>query len=105
LTFSTNRIYNNYVKIEYDPAKRDKVLRERGLDLVDAAEILSGDCYVIADERFPYGEARWVSVGLLRGQLVACVWAMGEDDRVRVITMWKASRNEQKEYFRYIEGR
>lgn len=94
------------MKIEFDPVKREKVLRERGLDLADAAEVLSGDCHVIADERFPYGEARWVSVGSLRGQVIACVWAMGEDDDgIRVVTMWKASRNEQKEYFKYIEGR
>jgi uncharacterized protein len=93
------------VEIEYDPLKREKVLRERGLDLADAVEVLSGDCFEMFDERFPYDEPRWVSLGLLRGQIVACVWAMGEGDRVRVVTMWKANRNEQKKYFEFIEGR
>jgi uncharacterized DUF497 family protein len=93
------------VKIEYDPAKRERVLRERGLDLADAAEVLSDECYEMPDERFPYGEARWVSLGLLRGEVVACVWAMGEDDTIRVVTMWRANRSEQKKYFRFIEGR
>ena len=105
MTFPIYRIYNNYVKIEFDPAKRDQVLRERGLDMAEAAEVLSGDCYEVPDDRFPYGEERWVALGSLRGQVVACVWALGEDDCVRVVTMWKASRNEQEEYFRFIEGR
>ncbi|HYJ81340.1 MAG TPA: BrnT family toxin [Allosphingosinicella sp.] len=93
------------MKIEFDPEKREKVLRERGLDLADAAEVLSGDCYEIPDDRFPYGEARWVSLGFLRGQVVACVWALGEEDCVRIVTMWKANGNEQAKYFRFIEGR
>jgi uncharacterized DUF497 family protein len=30
------------VRITYDPAKREKTLRERGLDFADAAEVLAG---------------------------------------------------------------
>jgi uncharacterized protein len=98
------RIYTNYVKIEFDPAKRDKVLRQRGLDLADAAELLSGECFVLADDRFDYGEERWVSYGLLRGEVVACVWVDQEKDRVRIVTMRKADRNEQERYFKHVAG-
>jgi uncharacterized DUF497 family protein len=104
LTFRHYRIYNNYVKIEYDPAKRERVLRERGLDLAKAAEVLSGECFTEADDRFDYGEQRWVSYGLLRGEVVACVWVGQEEDRVRIVTMRKANRNEQERYFRYVAG-
>lgn len=104
MTFQNYRIYNNYVKIEFAPEKRETVLRERGLDLADASELLSGDCLTEADDRFDYGEDRWISVGPLGGDVVACVWTDRGDQVVRVITMWKATRHEQERYFRWREG-
>jgi hypothetical protein len=35
-------IYNNLMRITFDPAKRDKTLAERGLDFDDAALIFAG---------------------------------------------------------------
>lgn len=104
MTFQNYRIYNNYVKIEFDPAKRERILRDRRLDLADAGELLLGECSTEADDRFDYGEQRWISYGLLRGEVIACVWVDGEEDRVRIVTMRKANRNEQERYFRYVEG-
>lgn len=88
MTFPIYRIYNNYVKIEFDPAKRERVLRERGLDLAEAGELLLGECFTDADDRFDYGEDRWVSYGMLRGEVVACVWV----------------GHEQERYFRHVAG-
>jgi hypothetical protein len=92
------------VKIEFDPAKRERILLHRGLDLATANELLAGDCLTEADDRFDYGEDRWISVGLLRGEIVACVWTERGDEGVRVITMWKATARDQKRYFRWREG-
>ena len=104
MTFPIYCIYNNYVEIEFDPEKREKVLRERGLDLAEALELLSGECFTEVDDRFDYGELRWVSYGLLRGEVVACIWVDQEEDRIRIVTMRKASRNEQERYYRYVAG-
>lgn len=38
------------------------------------------------------------------GEVVACVWVGHEEDRVRIVTMRKANRNEQERYFRYVAG-
>jgi hypothetical protein len=103
LTFKTYRIYNNYVKIEFDPAKREIVLRERCLDLADAGTLPGGNRLDELDDRFDYGEDRWRSLGLLRGEVVACVW-VALADRVRIITMWKARRHEQEKFFRFWES-
>ncbi|MEO7827615.1 MAG: BrnT family toxin, partial [Allosphingosinicella sp.] len=103
-TFRIYRIYNNYVKNEFDPAKREKVLRERRLDMAEAGTLLATNCYEVCDERFEYGEMRWVSYGLLRGEVIACVWVDLNDDRVRVVTMRKANGNEQARYYRHVEG-
>ncbi len=92
------------MKIEFDPAKRERVMRERRLDLAEASELLLGQCFTEVDDRFDYGEQRWISYGLLRGEVVACVWVDQEGDRVRIVTMRKASRNEQERYFRYVAG-
>jgi hypothetical protein len=92
------------VKIEFDPVKRERVLRERGLDVAEAADLLSGDCFTEVDDRFDYGEQRWISYGLLRAEVVASVWVDREEDRIRVVTMRKANRNEQERYFSYLAG-
>lgn len=92
------------MEIEFDAEKRETVLRERGLDLADAGELLLGVRLDELDERFDYGEDRWYSLGLLRGEVVACVWIDLEADRVRVITMWKARPHEQEKFFRFWEG-
>ncbi|HEX8621119.1 MAG TPA: BrnT family toxin [Allosphingosinicella sp.] len=92
------------MEIEFDPEKREKVLRERGLDLADAAALLLGECATEVDDRFDYGEQRWISYGLLRGEVVACVWVDRGEGGVRIVTMRKASRYEQERYFRYVAG-
>ena len=101
MTFPIYRIYNNYVEIEFDPAKREIVLRERGLDLADAGELLFGIRLDELDDRFDYGEDRWRSLGLLKGEVVACVWVDLEAGGVRIITMWKARRHEQEKFLRF----
>ncbi|HLL31027.1 MAG TPA: BrnT family toxin [Allosphingosinicella sp.] len=92
------------MEIEFDPAKREILLRERGLDLADAGELLIGPRLDELDDRFDYGEDGWRSLGLLKGEVVACVWVDPGASRVRVITMWKARRNEQEKFLRFWEG-
>jgi uncharacterized DUF497 family protein len=91
------------VVISFDPAKRAGNLAKHGLDLAEAEQVLAGPCAERLDDRFDYGEPRWVSLGLLRGEVVACVWTE-RDEEARVISLRKASVNEQKEYFSEIGG-
>lgn len=92
------------IEISFDSAKRARVLKDRQLDLADAADLLAGDCFEMQDDRLDYGEERWVSIGMLRGEVVVCVWADWGDNHARVISMWKADANEQARYFRYRDG-
>jgi uncharacterized DUF497 family protein len=46
------------VDIDFDPAKRDMVLRERGIDFASAAEVFAGLHATASDDRRDYGEAR-----------------------------------------------
>lgn len=90
------------VIISFDPAKRESNLAKHGLDLADARELLEGPCHDRLDDRYDYGEERWMSVGLLRGDVVVCIWAELGEDEARVISLRKATKNEQEDYFRQI---
>ena len=56
--------------ITFDSAKRDKTLRERGLDFEDASIVFAGATVEVEDTRTNYGEPRIICYGLLAGRLV-----------------------------------
>jgi uncharacterized DUF497 family protein len=63
--------------ITYDPAKRERTLRERGLDFERAKDLFAGLTIDIPDLRRDYGEPRINSVGHLDGRMVICVGHSG----------------------------
>lgn len=97
MTFPIYRIYNNYVKIEFDPAKREWTLRMRGLDLAGAGRIFEHFRLTEEDQREDYGEVRFATLGLLDGEVVVCVWTQRGEAR-RIISLRKARRNERNTY-------
>jgi uncharacterized DUF497 family protein len=92
------------VEISFDAAKRRSNLAKHGLDLADAGELLGGLCAEQIDDRFDYGEERWISIGLLRGEVATCVWAERGIDEARIISLRKATADEQERYFSEIAG-
>jgi uncharacterized protein len=85
------------LRITYDRAKREKTLRERGLDFADALEVFEGGTVNFADDRRDYGELRMITYGLLRDRMMAVVWT-GDDAERRIISMRKANAREQKTF-------
>lgn len=92
------------MEISFDAAKRRSNLAKHGLDLADASELLDGLCVEQIDDRFDYGEERWISIGLLRGEVAICVWAERGTDEARIISLRKATADEQERYFSEIAG-
>jgi uncharacterized DUF497 family protein len=87
------------MRYSYDPDKRVKNLAKHGLDFADARTVIeSGPTVTFEDRRFAYAENRYITLGLLRGQVVLLVTAE-EDDEVRVISMRPATVDEQTIYF------
>jgi uncharacterized DUF497 family protein len=86
---------------EWDEKKRQINLRLHGFDFEDAERVFESETTTVADERFDYGEIRYVSFGMLQDLVVAVVYTE-EDDVLRVISLRKATRNEEKEYYKKI---
>jgi uncharacterized DUF497 family protein len=89
------------VRMVWDEAKRRANLRKHGLDFADALAVFSGITCTIEDRRFDYGEQRFVTLGMLRDTVVVTAHAEARD-RIRIISMRKATRHEQILYFQNI---
>lgn len=87
--------------ITWDEPKRRINLRKHGLDFIDAEEVFAGVTYTYEDDRFPYGEQRLVTLGLLQAIVVSIVHTE-EDDDIHVISMRKATKRERQIYFESI---
>ena len=80
--------------IEYDHAKRENTLKNRGLDFANTAEVFSGNYFTGSDIRLNYHEPRIVSVGYFDSRLVVLVWTPRGEVR-RIISMRKANAREK----------
>ena len=87
--------------ITWDEGKRRANLGKHGLDFADAQELFDGVTYTYEDDRLPYGEQRFVTLGLLRGVVISIVHTE-EADYIHIISMRKATRREREIYFESI---
>ena len=85
------------MRLEWDEAKRQTAMTERGLDFADAAIVFSGRCVTLEDVRQDYGEHRHVTFGELAGRVVVVAWTQ-RSETIRIISMRKANAREKKLY-------
>ena len=98
---TTKCSYNRNMKFEWDQSKRLFNIRKHGIDFSDVPVVFDGLIVTVEDERFDYGEQRFVTFGLLQGYVVAVVHTESYD-YIRIISTRKATKNEQKTYFEQI---
>ena len=87
--------------IEFDTAKRKKTLLERGLDFADSGQVFQGLHFTAPDDRFDYGEDRFITVGTLDGRIVVLVWTPRNEAR-RIISMRYANDREISRYKKHL---
>ena len=81
------------MRVAYDPAKNERNIRDRGLSFDAAADFDFEHAMFHVDDRRQYGEARYVSIGLLSERLhVLCFTET--PDGIRVISLRKANTRE-----------
>jgi uncharacterized DUF497 family protein len=65
---------------------------------MDAEDLFGGYTVTLEDDRFDYGEQRFVTFGILEKQVLAVVHT-DKDEEIRIISMRKATRREEQSYF------
>lgn len=85
------------MRITFDAVKREKTLRERGLDFARARVLFDGLAITLPDQRQDYGEPRFITAGWLDERLVVLVWTPRGRAR-RIISMRKANEREIDKY-------
>ena len=99
----TLRIYNRRMEFTWSEAKRAANIKAHGLDFVDAQSVFEGLTYTFEDDRFSYGEQRFVTLGLLAGIPVSVVHTESEYE-IRIISFRKATKRESQIYFDAIQN-
>ncbi len=86
------------MRFSWSDDKRRSNLANHGLDFADAPAVFESVTYTFEDDRFDYGEQRFVTLGLLDGMVVSVVHT--ETPRtIRIISFRKATRHEQAIFF------
>jgi uncharacterized DUF497 family protein len=83
----------------WDESKHKINLNKHGIDFANAKAVFAGATFTFEDDRFPYGEQRFITIGMLRG-VVVVIAHTEQNDQIRIISMRKATKNEQKIYFK-----
>jgi uncharacterized DUF497 family protein len=87
---------NNF---EWDAVKARSNLRKHKISFEDASEVFEDPDHDITDVTQPeYDEERFRAIGMLKnGRLVTVIYTHRGRKR-RIISAWKATKNEQRDY-------
>ncbi len=92
------------MQFEWDEHKNQSNIAKHGLDLADAPSVFASPLRVTLDNRFDYGEDRFIALGLLGVRVVYIVFTEPEEEIIRIISMRKAVTHEQKQYEQYLKN-
>jgi uncharacterized protein len=90
---------------EWDERKNEINIDKHGFDFVDAYRVFDLPMVVELDERYDYGEDRWIGTGILDGRIVVIVYAEPDEETIRIISLRKALSDEKKRYEQYLKNR
>ena len=89
------------MRYEWDEPKRQANIRKHGIDFVGIEEVFAGATVTLPDDRFDYGESRFITLGLLSSHLVVIAHTETENV-IRIISARKATKHEEISYFKEI---
>lgn len=96
---TTKCIYNLCVNFEWDEGKRLSNIKKHDIDFAGVENLFDGETVTVFDNRFDYDEKRFITFGLLEGRIVAHTET---DTTIRIISVRKATTNEEENYFKTI---
>ena len=90
------------MRFTWSERKRAINLKEHGLDFIDAPRVFEGLTFSYEDDRFAYGEQRFITLGLLAGVPVSIAHTES-DDEIRIISFRKATSRETRLFFDKVQ--
>ena len=90
------------MQYEWDETKRLQNLKDHGIDFADAHKVFAGPTFTYEDDRFSYGEQRFVTLGLLQGIPISLVHTES-GEVIRPISFRKATTHETAILLREIQ--
>ena len=96
-------IYIMNIHFRWSQAKRHSNLVKHGLDFANAERVFAGLTFTFEDDRFDYGEQRFVTLGLLEGIPVSLVHTENTHE-IRIISFRQATAREARIYLEQIDG-
>ena len=93
-------MYIQNMRFTWHEEKRKSNLNKHGLDFAQAHKVFDGVTFTFEDNRFDYGEQRFISIGLLNDVVIIVHTETTEE--MRIISMRRANKNEQKLYFKNL---
>ena len=91
------------MRYEWDEQKNESNQVKHGFDFADAHRVFLMPVSITLDDRFDYGEDRWLGIGLLDGRTVKIVFTEPEEEARRIISLRKALQYERKHYEQFIQ--
>lgn len=88
-----------YIKymIDYDVNKNEANISNHGISLEDAAAFDFDTAIQRVDDRYDYGETRYISIGYIDERLHVFVWTV-RNECIRAISLRKANKRERDLY-------
>jgi uncharacterized DUF497 family protein len=90
------------MKIEWDENKRLSNLQKHKIDFIGSEEIFDGYTVTIEDDSVNYEEQRFITLGKLQSRIVVAVVHTERDENIRIISIRKATKHEERYYYATI---
>jgi uncharacterized protein len=89
------------MRFEWDEQKNLINIRKHGFDFAHAERMFAGPTPIVTDADFrdEYSEERWIGFGMINDIVAVIVFVLPAEDTVRVISLRKADKDEQKYYY------
>ncbi|MDR0996395.1 MAG: BrnT family toxin [Zoogloeaceae bacterium] len=88
------------MKVEFDPVKAAmNPIKHEGVTFEEAEAVLFNPLARTHEDPNVVDEQRFISLGMGgRNRLLVVVWALRDADPIRLISAWKASKSQRRDY-------
>ncbi len=92
------------MRYEWDEQKNASNQAKHDFDFANAYRIFLTPVLITLDDRFDYGEDRWIGLGLLDSHIVGVVFTEPQEEVRRIISLRKALQHERKQYEQFFQN-